>query len=71
MERMYETAIDARENEYRFYAAIQGVELPDPAEERVKAKIEAAEARAYAQLTGHSAESYELEDMFEFIDEDE
>ena len=71
MERMYETAIDRREEEYRFYAALQGVEIPDPKLERVEEKIRQAEAKAYAQLTGRSEESYEFEDMIEFIDEDE
>lgn len=71
IEIMYSKAFKMKEDEYRFHAAIQGVELADPEEERVKEKIRAAQAKAHAQLTGTSEEEYNLDGMFQFIDEDE
>lgn len=68
---MYEKAYQKKNEEYRFLAALQGVDLPDPEEERIKDKIRQAEAKAYAQLTGKTEESYNLENMIEFIDEDD
>lgn len=71
IEIMYAKAFKMKEDEYRFLAAIQGVELADPDETSVQAKIDKARAKARAQVMGISEEEYELEGMFQFIDEDE
>lgn len=71
IEIMYAKAFKMKEDEYRFLAAIQGVELGDSNEESVQDKIDKARAKARAQVMGISEEEYELEGMFTFIDEDE
>lgn len=71
IEIMYARAFKMKEDEYRFLAAIQGVELGESEEESVQDKIDKARAKARAQVMGISEEEYELEGMFQFIDEDE
>lgn len=66
LEIMYEQAYKSKEEEYRFLAALQGIEL-----EKEESKTEAIIRRAQAKAMGMSEEQYELDGMFEFIDEDE
>jgi phage I-like protein len=68
---MYEKAYQKKNDEYRFLAAIQGVDLPDPEEQRVQEKIDMANAKAAAKLAGISEEEYLHQGMIQFIDEDE
>jgi hypothetical protein len=65
LEIMYNEAFKLKEDEYRFLAALQGIEL-DKKESEVDAIIRRAEAKAL----GMSEEQYELTGMFEFVDED-
>lgn len=63
---MYTKAYKLKEDEYRFLAALQGIEL-----EQEESQAEAIIRRAEAKAMGMSEEQYELDGMFEFIDEDE
>lgn len=67
IELMYGQAHKLKENEYRFLAAIQGVNYGEEEENEGEAIIRRAEAKAL----GISEEEYRLEGMFEFIEEDE
>lgn len=69
IEIMYGKAYKLKENEYRFLAAIQGVSLGEDEEDENTA--EAIIRRAEAKALGMSEEAYNLEGMFEFIEEDE
>lgn len=71
LELMYDKAYKLREEEYRFLAALQGIEMPDPEKTRVEDKIREMEARALAIENGGVEEEYLLEGLFQFIDEDE
>ncbi len=71
LELMYDKAYKLKEDEYRFLAALQGIEMPDPEKERVEAKIRQIEAKALAIENGGVEEEYLLEGLFQFIDEDE
>lgn len=63
---MYSKAYKMKEDEYRFLAAIQGIEL-----EQEQSETEAVIRRAQAKAIGMSQEQFELDGMFEFIDGDE
>jgi hypothetical protein len=63
---MYSKAYNLKEREYRFLAALQGVEL-----ENEESRVEEVIRRAQAKAAGMSEEQYELDGMFNFIDEDE
>jgi len=71
LELMYDKAYKLKEDEYRFLAALQGIEMPDPEKERVEEKIRQIEAKALAIENGGVEEEYLLEGLFQFIDEDE
>jgi hypothetical protein len=66
LELMYTKAFKMKEDEYRFLAAIQGIEL-----ENEESETEAVIRRAKAKAAGMSEEQFELDGMFNFIDEDE
>lgn len=68
IELMYGKAYKLKENEYRFLAAIQGVSL---GEEQEESGAEAIIRRAEAKALGMHEEEYNLDGLFEFIDEDE
>jgi hypothetical protein len=67
IELMYGQAHKLKESEYRFLAAIQGVSYGEDEENEGEAVIRRAQAKAL----GMSEEQYDLEGMFEFIEEDE
>jgi len=66
IELMYVKAYKLKEDEYRFLAALQGVDLGEE-----ESEAEAIIRRAEAKAMGMSEEEYNLEGLFEFIDEDE
>lgn len=68
VELMYGKAYTLKEKEYRFLAAIQGVDLGEPEEE---SDAQAVIRRAQAKALGITEEEYNLEGLFEFIEEDE
>jgi hypothetical protein len=67
LEKMFTKGYKMKEDEYRFLAAIQGLDLGEQQESDTERIIRQAEAKAL----GISLEEYELDGMFEFIDEDE
>jgi hypothetical protein len=69
VELMYGKAYKLKEDEYRFLAAIQGVSLGE--EEQEENGAEAIIRRAEAKALGMHEEEYNLDGLFEFIDEDE
>lgn len=67
LELMYTNGNKMKEDEYRFLAAIQGVDLGETEETEGEAIIRRAEAKAH----GVSEEQYELDGLFQFIEEDD
>lgn len=68
VEKMYEKAYKLKEDEHRFYAAIQGVDLGQS--DTATTKAEEVIERARAKAMGVSEEELESDGAFEYIDED-
>jgi hypothetical protein len=68
VELMYAKAYKLKENEYRFLAAIQGVSFGEDQDEN---GAEAIIRRAEAKALGLHEEEYNLDGLFQFIDEEE
>ena len=67
IEIMYVKAYKLKEKEYRFLAAIQGIDMEEEGESDAEKIIRRAEAKAL----GMSEEAYALDGLFQFIDEDD
>jgi hypothetical protein len=67
---MYERAYEMKQDEHRFFAAIQGIDLDDGKKSAGQEVIDRATLKAAAEQLGKTEEQFELEMMFEFVDED-
>ncbi len=63
---MYETAVDIQHDDKRFAAALKGVNL----DEGKVSDFDEVKRRAEARAHGMSEEQYELDGLFDIIDED-
>jgi hypothetical protein len=68
LERMYTRGFAMKEDEYRFLAALQGVDL---GESQATSKAEEIIRRGEAKARGMSEEEYNLDGLIQFIDEDD
>lgn len=65
---MYETAMTMRFEDKKFFAALKGVDLD---EQSGGSDFDEVVRRAEAKAAGISEEAYELDGMFDIIDEEE